>query len=823
MSERQINTAENMSNSYCVDEVQPLDVSDIIDVSAFDFSDDERWLHVCANCSAEGNVQDLNSWLGDGLELDLEENEALNGTRRSIDTRTFTRHKKRNNRLSFESIIEALSPPASNVWKRSPALAGTNVNMNKEISLTNSEKESVPAMLNPTSSQVRSGILGSSGQESMEAFLNLSQSKGIDSFINLTEPEFADPLMNVSQPSELGCSLMNMSKESLSHQESIVDSQILTNSMMKTSMFGDISDINDFNDETFLKEFENNVTIKNRNACGDNTFTTNYQSLEKENEKSLFNTFTRRSATSLPRHSLPIEINKQTINTIFTSSPVENIDLDETLTNIQSHDSKLPNGLNSTFLSQKQTLETVNITLNLNHDFTNHTSSGDQDLRSDFSSDDNIHCNRALSLGTINSTFNGPTDLRRELLEQVHRSAEQNLDSTYSHITEVPSEDISAINHNNTYRKKSPKLRVSQNESASPDIPTRQNSDKKYYTFTKKTNMADLKAKIENEPSPERLDSTFAKPPISNYQKKLQAPRVLSKLPQLFQKSNPNLATNSMRTFDMHRYSNVPNSKYARPCQPSIPRNVEGSLVNKLMPLGRLKSGSEQRLLEVGGNVKEFRSKGASGSTESIESTQSAHSAPDLDDRLSICSDSSHTSYNLQLINSAQLHYIAGLQEQSLKQISTPKPNRRVLENNWMEAEKDLPSPILKGACQENEHSSSQTVTRAVKNSSPLLEPVGSSLEAIGTSENHINDVPCVTTYQGQNNLSKKPEMLVRPMKHAAIENKTRLRAPTNWGAPNRTSSVGSGIPRPASRIPAPRFSRPSYANNQTEWKKGCS
>lgn len=62
--------------------------------------------------------------------------------------------------------------------------------------------------------------------------------------------------------------------------------------------------------------------------------------------------------------------------------------------------------------------------------------------------------------------------------------------------------------------------------------------------------------------------------------------------------------------------------------------------------------------------------------------------------------------------------------------------------------------------------------------------------------------------------------MLVRPMKHSGLENKTRLRAPTNWSAPNR--GVGSGIPRPASRIPGPRLSRPSNGNNQTDWKKGC-
>lgn len=821
MSEQLINTAENMLDAYHFDQVQPIDADDIIDVSVFDFTDDETWLHVTANCPQEGNVQSLQNCLKNRPELDFEDNEGLNGARRSIDTRTFTRPKKRNNRMSFESIIEALSPPTPTLWKKPspPTIPASNLLVDKEESLTNSRRESVPAMFRPMPNlPVRSGIFGASGQESMEAFLNLSQSKGIDSFINLTEPEFADTLMNVSQPSELSSSLVDTTKDSFLREGSIVDSQILTDSMMKTSMFGDVSDLKDFNDETFLKDIRDESTLKKSNVFENDTFTANSEAFGKPNLNSTFNTFTRRSATLLPRTSLPLDIEKQTINTTFTSSPYDNKqNLDETLVEVQGNRKKLPNGLNGTFLSQNQTLETINITLDLNRDLSEPLSDGEADVGSDFSSGENLHCNTTISHGTMNSTFNGPSDLRRELLEQVQRSTEQNLDSTYSHVSEDRGDDFPAVNYNNTYRKNSSKFNDrSQNKPASLDLPMRQSNDRKYYTFTKKTNTTDSKVDIETQPSLESLDNTFCKPAV-NYQKKLRAPRVLSKVPQLFQKSNPNLASNSLRNFDNQRRSNIPNSKYGKGCQPDIPRNVEGSLINKLLPLGRFKSGSEQRLLEVGGSIKEFLSKGACGSTESIESTQSAHSAPDLDDRLSVCSDSSHTSYNSRLINSAQLHYIARLQEESLKQISTPKPNRRVLENNWVEAEKDLPSPILKGGSQEL-----QTIGRSVKTSSPLLSPVGSSAQSIAATGNHINDVPSLTSYQGQNNVAKKPEMLVRPMKHSGLENKTRLRAPTNWGAPNRTSGVGSGIPRPASRIPGPRFSRPSHGNNQADWKKGC-
>lgn len=516
---------------------------------------------------------------------------------------------------------------------------------------------------------VKSGAFGISGQESMEAFLNMSQSKGIDSFINLTEPEFADTLMNVSQPSELCSSLIETTKESFIQEDNIVDSQILTDSMMKTSMFGDVTDIKDFNDETFLTRNENDATLEKINIFDNDTFIADSLPCEtKRNLNSTFNTFTRRSATSLPRHSLPIEVEKKTINSTFTSSPVNDdiIDFDKTLVNVESNEgSKLSNGLNGTFFTQKQTLEPINVTLNLNSNLSDNCSDVETDFDNDLSHVKEIQSNATISRGSINTTFNGTTDLRRELLEQVQRNSEQNFDSTYSHRVEDQIADVATINHNNTYRKSPSKLNdKGRNKPAILNEPASYKNDKKYYTFTKKTNMTDLKSNIESEPSLESLDNTFTKP-VLNYKNKLRAPRVLSKVPQLFQKSNPNLASNSLRSYDTQRYSNIPNLKYGRGCQPDIPRNIEGPLINKLLPLGRFKSGSEQRLLEVGGSIKEFHSKGACGSTESIESTQSAHSAPDLDDRLSVCSDSSHTSYNSQVINSAQLHYIARLQEES--------------------------------------------------------------------------------------------------------------------------------------------------------------
>lgn len=53
------------------------------------------------------------------------------------------------------------------------------------------------------------------------------------------------------------------------------------------------------------------------------------------------------------------------------------------------------------------------------------------------------------------------------------------------------------------------------------------------------------------------------------------------------------------------------------------------------------------------------------------------------------------------------------------------------------------------------------------------------------------------------------------------VENKTRLRQPTNWNTGSKSSTVISGIPRPASRIPALRFARPNVKAAQPDLRKG--
>jgi len=64
-----------------------------------------------------------------------------------------------------------------------------------------------------------------------------------------------------------------------------------------------------------------------------------------------------------------------------------------------------------------------------------------------------------------------------------------------------------------------------------------------------------------------------------------------------------------------------------------------------------------------------------------------------------------------------------------LKQDSAPKPNTQVLENTWVEAKMNLPSPISKNGIEEyREIDRHLNTDLSMKCSSPLISPTGSSL-----------------------------------------------------------------------------------------------
>ncbi|OAD61442.1 hypothetical protein WN48_10145 [Eufriesea mexicana] len=857
-----------------------IDEAEIIDVSTFDFDDSDGWLYVPTKYKTESTVHDLYTWLKTEPELTFSAN------RKSIDTRTFTRSKKRSSRTSFESILESLSSP---------------LNKYSDISIANKE-ETVPSMLKMASNSnvtffADEAIM--SGQESMEVFLNMSQSKGIDSFINLMEPGLNDPLMNVSQPSIFYSSITSLPRDDLLHNtECDKDEKALNVIQLCNQGIDKYEDVGDLNiNETFLKSNEsdnnksyclittNNIPthksdeIKNEmnetynvditsetvtlsNSDKDKSSTTNLSStyvnkndnniklLQSENNemKELCNlNTTYPSISQKEKNLLVLDTTYCTIDTEKASNGVASTDKSDMQHNKDESDKlQKPVIHNITKIMVDSSMPLANSSFSLIHDdalnsvfklpipLCNQSTPKNMDTLNSTYRMTNKHLEPPRVYNTIlNSNFKTPTLLRKELLAEIYKSGDHRLDCTFNHVDKVcqnakpkkeidealcqnDKNDIPVENKYNTYKKESSLSKIKSHAEITEEAESciKNSQDKKYYTFTKKGGNHSGKSDMENAESFDNVDAMFVKPFSKLQKRKQHIPRMLSKLPQFLQKSNPNLISNSLKTVNMSGCTNTSKVGYMKGSQPNIVRDVEKSLANKLYSLGKMKSGSEQRLLELNTGVGELQMLGAGGSTESIESTQSAHSAPDLDDRLSTCSDSSHNSYTTQPMNIEQLHQIVRMQEESLKQDTTSRLDRRVVENTWIDIKKDLPSPILKNGVDNRDSDSPLSMDFNVKTSSPILSPTRSS-QSINTDGHSMETV---LKQQNEVDMVKKVKVFNKPV--MKVENKTRLRPPTNWNTGNRPSNLMSAIPRPPSRIPAPRFVRPTK-NIQGDIKRG--
>ncbi|GAB1865081.1 hypothetical protein CAJAP_06160 [Camponotus japonicus] len=853
---------EHIHDGYLVDEVDRVDLSDL------SFDDNDDWLYMPLQCSTESAIHDLYTWLKTEPELDVQNN------KKYIDTRTFTRPKKRLVRMSFESIFEGLPPsPTTNTSKIQNADITHTENMEKYLPATMVDKESVPPMLK-SSAKTTVNILSNnfsviSGQESMEAFLNMSQSKGIDSFINLGEPEFNDPLMNVSQPSMLYTSIISPINDSTFVENDTIS---VTN---KNATQNDVKEESDFNsmNETFVMQSADSTITLNNVYCTNTLNKIPKQSVEPD--KGLNETYD--TEASIETLALQSNLNKEEIATLSSTFVTEPNRADATFVQLSNEVNNVE-PLDTTYLSSVKNAEKKNSPVSIKSDIYKPTvQQADLNVTCDIPSTESaanildisfkvpIH-NQSTPMNqnmlnpiskfavkhldqprqAMYSTLKAPTSLRRELLAEIQRSGERKWDSTYNHIPsdhldsrdakenirKVCNEDetdILPLNRYQTYKKSVLTNQYrSQKEIAQKELSTDQ---RKFYTFTKKSNnnpveKTDAIAKENAEIRNPDMDGTFCKPLPPKAQQKQTVPRMLSKLPKFLQKSNPNLVSSSLKAASgaSTGYASISSVGYIKGSQPNIVQRdiTERSQLsnNKLYSYGKLKSGSEQRLLEqVNANTNiqfPIKSVITAGSTESIESTQSTHSVPDMDDRLSTCSDSSsHNSCNRRTMNIEQLHQLVRMQEESLQQDSAPKPHIRVLENTWVEAKTDLPSPILKNGVEYDEiDKHSQNIDLRMKCSSPF-SPTGSShaLNNDGNPEGNItktkDEVAIVEKTEDPNQVVPK------------IENKTRLRQPTNWNAGSKPAAVISGIPRPASRIPALRFIRPNAKTAQTDLRKG--
>lgn len=618
------------------------------------------------------------------------------------------------------------------------------------------DKESVPLMLKPsvktTVNVLSSENLSKSGQESMEAFLNMSQSKGIDSFINLGEPEFNDPLMNISQPSILYTSIIGSVNESTFTENNVtLVTRKDTTGQQVTHRYSNVQEKSSLKDPdaTFVMQSDNDLISPNE-TYRVNTLNDTFCKDSAPLDIGLNETYdAAASGEALTQQS---DLHKKktdgaAMSSTFTTEP----NTDGNFAQLQNQASNNVNPLDVTYLSTtksagrqdtmvlvksnafKNTVHAnkmnLDVTCNVPSDKTGsavlfEARDGEDVLDMSFrmpicSQSTPIHPNALnptskLAMthseqqprSSLYSTLKAPTSLRKELLAEIRRNDERRLDVTYNHVigdqraSKDTKEDTNVAHDENakteagvfplenryhTYRKSAlTTTAIAKNQcrgqyserDTTVAMPQRDlTADRKFYTFTKKSNNnlveknnGGTENTVENNTKVARLnmDSTFCKP-LPKALPKRNAPRMFSKLPQFLQKSNPNLVSSSLRTaVSLSGSTSLFSAGYIKGSQPNIMQNVEkSSLPSKLHPFGKLKSGSEQRLVEVNVKNNEFPAKVVTGSTESIESTQSAHSAPDLDDRLSTCSDSSHNSCNKGTMNIEQLHQLVRMQEES--------------------------------------------------------------------------------------------------------------------------------------------------------------
>lgn len=600
-----------------------------------------------------------------------------------------------------------------------------------------------------------------SGQESMEAFLNVSQSKGIDSFINLGEPEFSDPLMNMSQPSVLCTSLIGSMNETTFTENNIISMPHKdTTNQQVGRRESDVQEESstDSADTTYVMQNKNDLISSNKtyrvNALND-TFCKDLTPPDIGLNET-YDAVASGEALSPLSDLHKEETNGAILSSTFTTEP----NTDSNSVQLQSKASNDIKSSNITYLSSAKSAEKQDTTATIKNDVYKpsiHANKMSLDVTCNVPSngtgpapileaqdaEDDLDMSFRMPIGSQSTPINpnvlnptsklavkrleqprpslysalkAPTSLRKELLAEIRRSDERKLDVTYNHVSgdqfssKDTKEDVHTVrgenvkteagifpleNRYHTYRKSAltvttttASTTITKNQcrgqyserDTTLTLPQRDlTADRKFYTFTKKSNnnlveksnggSRNIGNTVEKNTEMTRpdMDSTFCKP-LPKVLPKKNAPRMFSKLPQFLQKSNPNLVSSSLRSSTASLSgTSLLSAGYIKGSQPNIMQNVEkASLPSKLHPLGKLKSGSEQRLVEVNvKNASEFPAKGATGSTESIESTQSAHSAPDLDDRLSTCSDSSHNSCNKRTMNIEQLHQLVRMQEES--------------------------------------------------------------------------------------------------------------------------------------------------------------
>ncbi|XP_063980151.1 uncharacterized protein LOC135164061 [Diachasmimorpha longicaudata] len=773
---------------------------DIIDMSELDLEDEETWL--LQSDKSELLRCDLRSWLrrdfhGDRGKLNNITINDNNEVGLSIDTRTFTRCKKKMPKLNLDYTKETTLP--GGIIQNDSESSWSKIKINWKEEEKRSE-DSIPAMLR----QSVTGMIGSSRcntQESLEAFLDMSQSKCIDSFINLAEPEFNESIMNTSRPSFLSTTMPSHSMHSICETTNIgmADSQILTESMMETSMFNEMDgDIANVNFSAVIErnwfDSEKTTTVEDVSISdGDKTFTANDFPEEvsisdsQEHSCSINKTFDR-----LPAAAAQGSI---CLNTI---EPGKNCD-----ENVYSNRLLMKIPLNSTFKTSEYDDEMKNIIIEQEDEMpsnTTYVADTNDDATLPFphySQESETNCRHSLLIAQNNEMKSLDMTYSTRDFIMSNESINNGMKLSPSTKDEIYQDqnDCMPSNRYQTYRKSTAiKKMESANKVANPIFKNPLNYDEPNRGKS---------MEILNKLSSKTLDS-------QQVYTKLNGPKSLSRLPQTFQKSNPNLRSYNS-TFTKGKTITAPTttkiihqSKFGfQPIGRGIIKNGPSIAPNRVSNLPKAQGAEYDRM-------------DTRKSSESIESTLSTYSGPDIDDGLSTCSEGSTHLNGEKMTNREQINKIGRMQEEALSQESTPKGDRKILDSTWITSETDLPSPIPKNnEIIGNQVISSHDTDPVIKTSSPVISP-GESPQTLSSNQaNHVADEEKITKVDKSAPLNKLSSVFKPPQNH---ENKTDAgHLPVS-----RSSNLPSGIPRPASRIPAPRFSRiPAQVRSHSNIKKG--
>ncbi|XP_050512724.1 uncharacterized protein LOC126888454 [Diabrotica virgifera virgifera] len=364
---------------------------DTIDINSIHFDNDECWL--CAS-NVEDPIVDLDQWLHKDLDSSYSPLANINShisLHKNVDSRTFTRPKKRFTRPSIERYNEEMYGGSSETITLPSSPRSFVIEENPEFNATLSENSVNFDLSQPSSSYYFEKIVADCGD--MDSFQNMSPPSLVNSmcsstFANLMESSFIknDPILREIRDTDYSEMVLLQDCEAPMFQ----------------SFTESCSSINSDTPENFLKKVSFNGTFK-RNTSKDEI--NKLRSLNAtfdacESEKELDKTLKKDSENSSPRND-HTWVNP---NGTYRRTPKHNG------TFKKSDLKKSHNILNTTFDTDPSPKNNINTTHTLIKDY-----NGLEDLKKDLSDPIEIH-----------------TDLNR--LSYCLENEDEKLDATYNDV-----------------------------------------------------------------------------------------------------------------------------------------------------------------------------------------------------------------------------------------------------------------------------------------------------------------------------------------------------------------------------------------------------